>query len=180
MPCRLFSSSPSTATSAPTPSTSSYTLDLQSVLKADLKAAMREKDKLRSSVVKGLLSDITYQEKSGNQSKIDPVAILRKAIKRRQDSISQYREANREDLAQAEEAELALLNTYLPPTPSAAELAELIASTAVEIGANSAGDTGRLVKELAKKTQGKGWEMRELADSAKKYLAGVSSKYREL
>ncbi|KXS20979.1 GatB/YqeY domain-containing protein [Gonapodya prolifera JEL478] len=145
--------------------------DLLSRLKSDLKTAMREKSKVRVSVVKSLLSDITYAEKSGQGPPKDLMTIVRKAVKRRQDSIAQYEEAKRDDLAATEVDELAILQTYLPPTPPPGALDELARLVVADLSA-APSDVGKVVKELSKRAEGR-WEMKEVADAARRAVGAV-------
>ncbi|KAJ1676624.1 hypothetical protein EV182_007813, partial [Spiromyces aspiralis] len=95
-------------------------------LKQDLKDAMRSKLKLKLNVIKGILSDLTYAEKNPQQAAAaggngfskdldsDVATIIQKAIKRRQESIESFRQNCRDDLADIEQQEIAILQQYLP------------------------------------------------------------------
>ncbi|CAG8469780.1 13008_t:CDS:2 [Ambispora leptoticha] len=123
-------------------------------LKSDVKDAMRSKDKGKLNVIKGLLSDITYASKSADSTSTFPstdaeiCAIIQRAIKRRQESIDQYSNANRADLASAEQTELEILQTYLPPQLSDQEIEDEVKKVISSVGASSVKDLGRVMKEV--------------------------------
>src|SRR5581483_72828 len=88
-------------------------------LKDELKQSMLAKDELKTSVLRMLISSIGYYEieKGGagyQATDEDVLTIIQRQVKQRQDSIAQYKAGNREDLAQKEEKELAILQTYMP------------------------------------------------------------------
>ncbi|CAG8451633.1 6561_t:CDS:2, partial [Ambispora gerdemannii] len=129
-------------------------LPLLAKIKSDIKDAMRSKDKGKLNVVKGLLSDITYASKSANSTNTIPstdadiCTIIQRAIKRRQESIDQYSAANRTDLASAEQTELEILQTYLPPQLSDQEIEDEVKKVLSSVGASSVKDLGRVMKEV--------------------------------
>ncbi|CAG8482583.1 5486_t:CDS:2 [Paraglomus occultum] len=123
-------------------------------LKTDVKEAMKNKDKMRLNTVKGVLSDITYASKSTSptsQSPIDDssvIRILRGAIKRREESISQYTAANRLDLANNETEELEILKSYLPEQMSEEDIEAEVRKVVKQVGASSVKDVGKVMKEI--------------------------------
>ena len=79
---------------------------------------------------------------------------IRKEIKKRQDSVTSYTDGGRQDLADTEKAEIAVLEKYLPAAMSAEDLVQLVEATIAEIGATSRKDMGRVMKLLQERTAG--------------------------
>ena len=125
----------------------------------DMKTAMKAKDTLALNVVRGLKSAIKYAaiEKLGADSDLDDpdaVAVVRKEIKKRQDSVEQYEKAARQDLAATEKAEIAVLEKYLPAALSAAQLSKLVDDAIAETGATSKKDMGKVMKLVTERAAG--------------------------
>ena len=126
----------------------------------DMKTAMRAKDTVTLSVVRGLKSAIMYAaiDKAGASGELDDaecVAVVRKEIKKRQDSVSSYQTAKRDDLANAELAEIVVLEKYLPAGLSAAEIATMVDAVMAETGATTKKDMGRVMKLLGERAAGR-------------------------
>jgi uncharacterized protein len=130
---------------------------LKDQLDADLKTAMREKDQVKLSTVRMLKSAIKYREIE-LMKPLDDAGIhgvIASEIKRRRDSVEQYRSGGREDLAGKEEAEIAVLQGWLPAQLSAEELGRLVDGVIGRLGAQGPKDMGRVMKELLPEVQGK-------------------------
>ncbi len=124
---------------------------------ADLKAAIKNRDTTRMSVLRLLKTAINNRmiEKNVNELKDDGViALIRKDIKRHQDSIEQFRKGNREDLAKKEEAELEILKSYLPKEASPEEIKEAVKKIIEEIRAGGKKDFGKVMKAAMEKFKG--------------------------
>lgn len=98
----------------------------------DIKTAMRAKDSVALNSLRALKSAITNAaiEKGGLGTVLDEpeiIAVVRKQIKQRQDSIEQFEKANRPELAETEKAEIAILSKYLPAALSEAQISEFVA-----------------------------------------------------
>jgi uncharacterized protein YqeY len=120
-------------------------------LKTDRKTLMREKKQPDLNVVKGLLSDFTYYTKSasfveGTSDDAAVMSVLQKAIKRRQDSISQYQSGGRPELAEQETVELQVLQKYLPEQMTAEDIEKEVKTLIEELGATSSRDMGKVMK----------------------------------
>ena len=85
---------------------------LLSQLQNDLKESLKSKEKIRSSVIKSVLSDWTYAQKSPNPHQISLGGLIRKGIKKRREAISEFIKAKRMDLAEKEEAEIGILDRF--------------------------------------------------------------------
>jgi uncharacterized protein YqeY len=121
---------------------------LRDKLKESLKLSMRQKDKISVNVIKSVLADIVNEEKSGLEKKLGVSQLIQKGIKRRNDAMEQYRQANREDLAQQEDEERKVLESFLPKQLSPDEIREKVMEVKERIGAKSTGDLGKLMKVL--------------------------------
>jgi uncharacterized protein YqeY len=130
---------------------------LKEQLDADLKAAMKDKDQLKLSVVRMLKSAIKYREIELMKSLDDAgvQAVIHSEIKRHRDSVEQYRGGHREDLASKEEAEIAILQLYQPAQLSSEELAKIVDGVIARVGAQGPKDMGKVMKELLPEVQGK-------------------------
>jgi len=130
---------------------------LKDQLDADLKTAMREKAQLRLDTIRGLKSAIKYREIELMKPLDDAgvLGVVTSEIKRRKDSIEQYRAGNRADLVEKEEAELALLQAYLPAQLPEAEVRAKIEEIVKRVGALGPKDMGKVMKELLPEVQGR-------------------------
>ncbi len=125
-----------------------------------MKTAMKSKDKVALNAIRQLKSAIKNAaiEKGGADAILDDaevMAVIRKQIKQRQDSITQYVENDRPELAEVEKAEVAVLENYLPAPLSQAEIEALVAEAVAETGASSRADMGKVMGLMQKKTEGK-------------------------
>ena len=124
-------------------------------IRADMTAAMKAQEKERLSTLRMLQSALKNEQiNSGHElSDEEAMAVIRKAVKQRQDSIEQYTNAGRTELADKEKSEMELLKTYLPAEMSDEELEsglrEIIAST----GAQSKKDMGKVIAALKKRPE---------------------------
>lgn len=126
----------------------------------DMKTAMRAKDTVALNVVRALKSAIKYAaiEKHGAEGDLDDaeaIVVVRREIKKRQDSLSQYEQANRPELAEVEKAEIAVLEKYLPAAMSHDDLVKLIEAAIAELGATSKKDMGKVMKLVQERTEGR-------------------------
>jgi uncharacterized protein len=124
----------------------------------DYKEAMKARDSLKSSVLSFLRADMLNLATAKKKDKLDDseiVTVIRKQIKQRQDSIEQFTNGGRLEMADKEKKELEILKNYLPAELSADEINRLIEEVVIAIGANGVKDMGRVMKELAIKLAGK-------------------------
>ena len=130
---------------------------LKDQLDTDLKSSMREKDTVKLSVVRMLKSAIKYREIEAMKPLDDAVVLLviSGEIKRHKDSIEQYRAGHRPDLVEKEEAELVILQAWLPAQLSEGELKALVEAAVVKTGASGPRDMGTVMKALLPDLQGK-------------------------
>lgn len=129
-------------------------------LKDQLKEAMLAKDELKTSVIRFVLSGITYYEiqKGGagyEATEEDVLAVINKEVKQRKDSIEQFEKAGRQDLADKEKAELTILESYLPEQMSEEEVKKYVDEAVTTSGASSLQDMGKVMALLMPKVKGK-------------------------
>ena len=146
---------------------------LKDQLEADLKTAMKSKDALRTSTVRMLKSAIKYREIELIKTLDDAgvLSVIGSEVKRRRDSVEQYRQGGREDLASKEEAEIAILQAYLPAQLAPEELSRLVDAAIARAGAQGPKDMGKVMKEVLPEVQGKA-EGKVVSELVKARLAG--------
>ncbi len=132
-------------------------MPLKEQLDGELKSAMREKDAVKLSVVRMLKSAIKYREIELMKPLDDAgvIGVISTEIKRRKDSVEQYVAGKRQDLADKEEAEIKVLQGWLPAQLSADELKRLVEAAVQKSGAQGPKDMGAVMKLLMPETQGK-------------------------
>jgi len=140
-------------------------------LNEDMKEAMRAKDKERLGVIRLALAAIKQKEIDDRVSLDDTgvLAVLDKMVKQRRESIRQFLDANRKDLADKEEFEVGVLHDYLPTALSNDELKSIIAHAIKESGATSVKDMGKLMALLKPQVQGRA-DMTEVSKIVKESL----------
>jgi hypothetical protein len=126
-------------------------------IKSDLTQAMKSGDKTTVSTLRLLLSAARYAaiEEKRDLREDEMAALIQKAIRSRRESIEAFRKGNREDLASREEAELAVLERYLPSQMEGAELERSVDQLLAEMGITLKKDMGRAMKEFMARHRGK-------------------------
>ena len=133
------------------------TQSLRDTLTADMKQAMRDRDNETRDTIRFLLSAV----KSAEIDKREPltgdeeIALLRSQAKQRRDSIDQFRKGHRDDLADREAAQLAVLERYLPQQMSDEELKRFVQEGIIESGASSPKDMGKVMGLLTRRSEGR-------------------------
>ncbi len=132
-------------------------MSLKSRLNEDVKTAMRARDKARLSVLRMALAAIKQREVDERIELGDEevTAVLEKMIKQRRESVRQYREGQREDLASAEEAEIEVLKVYLPEPLDEAAVEALIEEVIAKTGASSMADMGKVMGQIKARAHGR-------------------------
>ncbi len=134
-------------------------MSLKEKIISDLTAAMKAQDVLRLEVLRAVKSAIKTKEVSGAEaaelSEAGVLQVLTSLVKQRQESVLQFRQGNREDLAKKEEAEMAILQTYLPAALSDGELRAIVTAAIAEVGATGPKDMGKVMKLVTPKTTGR-------------------------
>jgi uncharacterized protein YqeY len=132
-------------------------MSLRERIQADMTAAMRARDAERRDALRYMLAGIKNLEidKRGPLSEDDEIAWLRTSAKQRRDSIDLFRQGGRTELAEREEAQLRLLEEYLPQQMSEGELSAFVAAGIEETGATSPKDMGKVMGLLSARAGGR-------------------------
>ena len=132
-------------------------MTLKEQLRLDTADAMRAGDSEKRDTLRLLLAAIKQTEVDSQQSLDDAgvQAVLAKQAKQRRESIADYQKAGRDDIADREQAELVIIESYLPQLMDREEIAEVAAQTIADLGATGPKDTGRVMSSLMPKVKGK-------------------------
>ena len=130
---------------------------LKDKLNTDLKQAMRDRDNVRRSVIRMVLSAVHNAEiaKQTALEDSDVLGVLSKEAKRRRESIEAFKQGDRPDLVSQEEAELAVLDAYLPQQMTREEIVAAARKVIEEVGAQGSGDKGKVMPQLVAQLKGK-------------------------
>lgn len=133
------------------------TMTLNEKVGADITAAMKAKDAARLSALRMLKAAIMNKgvEKGRDLDDAEVLQVVASLVKQRKDSIEQFQKAGRTDLVDKETAELAVLESYLPPAASADEIQAAVTAAVAETGASSAKDIGKVMKATMARLAGK-------------------------
>lgn len=132
-------------------------MSLKTQLTEDMKTAMRAKDQVSLSTIR-LINAAIKQFEVDERTEADDtkvISILTKMVKQRKDSAKIYTEAGRQDLADKENAEIEILNRYLPQMMSAEEIKTVVEAVIAETGASGMGDMGKVMGVLKTRLAGK-------------------------
>jgi uncharacterized protein YqeY len=131
--------------------------DLKKKLGDDLKQAMKDGDTEKRSVLRLLMSSVHNAEiaKQATLDKSDILGIIAKEVKQRNESIEAFKQGKRNDLVEKEEAELAILQAYLPQQLNRDEIVEAARQVIAKVGAQGPADKGKVMKELMPGMKGK-------------------------
>jgi len=148
-------------------------MSLKDQITEDMKLAMRAKDSERLGTIRLLLAACTQREVDERIVLDDAavVGLVDKLIKQRKDSIAAFETAARQDLADKEAAEIAVLQAYLPQRMSADEVLQAVKAIVLELGAGGPGDMGRVMGVVKTRLAGKA-EMSSVSAAVKTALAG--------
>src|SRR5688500_13259218 len=140
----------------------------------DLTAAMRAKDQLRLATLRMAKAALMNREVEKKRALDDAESqqVVSGMIKQRRDSIEQFRTGGRPELADKEQAEIAILEAYLPPPMDIAELEGIVAAAIAEAGATSPKDMGRVMKGVMARLEGRAADGKIVSELVKKKLAG--------
>jgi uncharacterized protein YqeY len=132
-------------------------MSLKSRINEDMKAALRAKETARLGAIRLLMAAIKQKEVDERVELDDAgiVAVIDKMLKQRRDSIEQYGKAGRQDLVDAESAEVVVLSAYMPQALSAAEIEAAVVAAIAEAGAKGPQDMGKLMGLLKPRLAGR-------------------------
>ena len=146
---------------------------LKDQIRADLKEAMKAKEKERTGTIRMLLAAIQTAETEGSKHEVDDAEIqkiIAREIKKRRESADIYKTNGRDDLAEAELAEASILEVYQPKQLDDDELAKLIDEAIAETGAESMAQMGQVMKAATAKAEGRA-DGKRLSESVKARLS---------
>lgn len=148
-------------------------MNLAERIQSDLVGAMRARDELRLSVLRGIKSAIKLKEveKIKTLDESETIQILQTLVKQRKESIEQFTKGNRPELAAKETKELGIIESYLPRGATEAEMDAAISKAIAETGANSMKQMGAVVKAAKSALQGKTVDGKILSDRVREQLS---------
>ena len=148
-------------------------MSLKDQITDDMKAAMRAKESERLATIRLLIAEIKRKEVDERIELTDAqvLAVVEKMIKQRKDSITQFENGGRQDLADKEKAELTVLSAYMPAGLSDEEIAAEVAAAVAASGAAGPQDMGKVMGILKPKLAGRA-DMTAVSAQVKKALAG--------
>jgi uncharacterized protein YqeY len=132
-------------------------MELKDQIMADIKAAMIAKDSVKLNTLRFLHAAIKQKEIDSRPNPLtadDVMAVLKKLVKQRKESIDQFANAGRTDLVDSETAELKVMEVYLPAQMSKEQIEQVVAEVIKETGASSIKDMGTVMKAVQAKTAG--------------------------
>ena len=135
-------------------------MSLHTDIKSSLKEAMKAKDAVRLGVIRNIISELTNQLVATKRTPQDELtdeevlAVIKRLAKQRQDSIEQYQAAGRTESAEAEQAELAILQEYLPQMMSQDEIRPIAQAKQAELGITDKSQMGKLVGAIMQEVKG--------------------------
>lgn len=147
-------------------------MSLKARITEDMKTAMKAKEAGKLAAIRLLLAAVKQKEVDERVELDDAAvgAVIEKLVKQRKDSVTQYEAANRQDLADVEKAEIAILAAYLPEKMGNDEIAAAVAAAVAETGAKGPADMGKLMAVLKPALAGKA-DMAEVSKLVKAALA---------
>ena len=151
-------------------------MTLKEKILADMTAAMKAKDVSRTSTLRMVKAALQNREieKSGSLDDEELQKMLRSLVKQRRDSIEQYQKGNRQDLVDKEQAEITVIEGYLPQAASQPEIDQAVVEAIAETGASSMKDMGAVMKAAMARLADKNADGRTVSETVKQKLASAS------
>jgi uncharacterized protein len=148
-------------------------MSLEQTLGADIVTAMKAKDATKLTALRMLKTALTNKsiEKGRALEGAEELQVVSMLVKQRRDSIEQFTKGGRTDLADKEQAEIVILNTYLPASASDDEIAAAVTAAIAETGATSAKDMGKVMKAVMALLAGKTVDGKKVSESVKSKLS---------
>ena len=145
---------------------------LNDQVNAGITAAMKAKDQVRLSALRMLKAAIMNKgvEKGRDLDDAEVLQVIGALVKQRRDSIEQFKAAGRTDLVDKESAEMAVLDAFLPPAASAADIDAAVAAAIAETGATSPKDMGKVMKAVMPKLAGRTADGRAVNEAVRRSL----------
>jgi uncharacterized protein YqeY len=151
-------------------------MTLKQQIIADMTAAMKAQDAARTSTLRMVKAAITNREKEGGGELTDEDVqkLLRSQVKQRRDSVEQFERGGRQELAEKEKAEIAIIETYLPQAASQEEIDQAVAAAIAETGASSMKDMGGVMKAVMAKLAGQNADGKAVSETVKAKLSSAT------
>ena len=151
-------------------------MSLKEQIVGDMITAMKARDAARTSTLRMLKAAIMNREieKGGALDDEEVSKLLRSQVKQRRDSVEQYEQGGRQELADKETSEIAVIESYLPQAASVEEIEQAVAAAMAETGATSMKEMGAVMKATMALLAGKNPDGRIVSETVKKKLAGSS------
>ncbi len=132
-------------------------MTLKQQINEDMKSALRAREAPRLSAIRLLLAAVKQREVDERRdlSDGDVLTVIEKLLKQRRESIAQYRKANRQDLVEAEEYEVTVLEGYMPPALPDTEIEAAVAAAIASTGAKAVADMGKVMSVLRPQLAGR-------------------------
>ena len=142
-------------------------------IQSDLTAAMKEKDELRLSVLRMIKAALKNKEieKVRALDDMESLQVLQTLVKQRRESVQQFTQGGRKDLADKEAKEIVIIEEYLPAAPSDAEIQHAIEAAINEAGADSLKQMGAVIKAACARLEGKAVDGKVLSDRVRERLS---------
>ena len=147
-------------------------MTLSEKVSGDITAAMKAKDALKLSALRMLKAAIMNKgvEKGRDLEDAEVLQVVSSLVKQRRDSIEQFSKAGRTDLVEKETGEIAVLDAYLPPAASAAEIDAAVSAAITETGASSLKDMGKVMKAVMPMLAGKNADGKAVNEAVRRKL----------
>jgi len=148
-------------------------MELGKQIVADLTASMKAQDAARTSTLRMVKAAMMNRqiEKGAELDDVEVQKLLRSLVKQRRDSIEQYEKANRQELADKEKAEIAIIERYIPAAASQEEIESVVAAVITETGASSIKDMGKVMKAAQAALSGKNADGKLISEIVKAKLS---------
>jgi uncharacterized protein YqeY len=149
-------------------------MTLKQRLLSDLTASMKAQDALRTSTLRMAKAALQNREieKGGELDDDEMARLLRSLVKQRRDSVEQYEKGGRQELADKEQAEIEIIEAYLPQAATRDEIEASVTAAIAETGANSIKDMGKVMKAAQAALAGKNADGRTVSEIVKAKLVG--------
>jgi uncharacterized protein len=147
-------------------------MSLEQTVGADIVTAMKARDQTRLTALRMLKTALTNKsiEKGRALDNSEEMQVVSTLVKQRRDSIEQFTKGGRQDLADKEQAEIAILNAYLPAAASDDDIAAAVANAITETGASNAKDMGKVMKAVMAALAGKTVDGKKVSEAVKAKL----------
>jgi uncharacterized protein YqeY len=146
---------------------------LKQTIVSDLTASMKAQDAARTSTLRMVKAAVVNREieKGGELDDEEMLKLMRSMVKQRRDSVEQYEKGGRPDLVAKEQAEIALIESYLPQAASPEVIESAVAAIIAELGASSMKDMGKVMKGVQERLAGQNADGRTISDVVKAKLS---------